>query len=169
MVWHRLWWSSVVFANAEPTRFRLLWWSPEVEAEAPPVLLVVGGVSTVKAFRVKDEVEGVRVLKMSPDCIGRVAPKEMMWPRPLRFDRDIEFYWGSENANVLSGKSLTMSLYNSSSCGFRSYDGFLFGRFDMHIKLVPGNSAGIVTTYYVSCTFPHYYQFVFLSISQQSC
>ncbi|KAI8551120.1 hypothetical protein RHMOL_Rhmol06G0160500 [Rhododendron molle] len=69
----------------------------------------------------------------------------------VNFYQDVEFYWGSQNANVSDGgKNLTMSLYNSSGCGFQSYNTYLFGRFDMHIMLVPNNSAGTVTTSYLS-------------------
>lgn len=68
----------------------------------------------------------------------------------VNFYQDVEFYWGSQNANVSDGgKNLTMSLYNSSGCGFQSYNTYLFGRFDMHIMLVPNNSAGTITTSYV--------------------
>ena len=34
--------------------------------------------------------------------------------------------------------------------GFKSYDEYLFGKFNMKIKLQAGNSAGVVTTFYVS-------------------
>ncbi|CAL9225270.1 unnamed protein product [Arabidopsis halleri] len=67
------------------------------------------------------------------------------------FFDEFDLTWGDHRGKIFNGGTmLSLSLDRVSGSGFKSKKEYLFGRIDMQLKLVAGNSAGTVTAYYLS-------------------
>ncbi|CAN1296631.1 Xyloglucan endotransglucosylase protein 1 [Linum perenne] len=63
------------------------------------------------------------------------------------FNQDFDLTWGGPRAKISNGgRELSLSLDKTSGSGFQSKREYLFGKIDMQLKLVAGNSAGTLSS-----------------------
>ncbi|KAM7489711.1 hypothetical protein LguiB_027195 [Lonicera macranthoides] len=77
-----------------------------------------------------------------------------------RFDQLFQPTWAMDHF-AYEGDTLKMKLDNYSGAGFQSKSKYMFGKVNIQIKLVEGDSAGTVTALYMSSEGPKHHEFDF--------
>ncbi|RZC51955.1 hypothetical protein C5167_020384 [Papaver somniferum] len=82
------------------------------------------------------------------ECVVGGLPRR---PVNVPFHKSYVPSWSSHHIRYFNGgANVDLVLDKNSGTGFQSRDSYLFGHFSMRIKMVGGDSAGVVTAFYLS-------------------
>lgn len=85
--------------------------------------------------------------------VAAMAARAASPPKPVDvpFQKNYVPTWASDHIKYINGgNEAQLSLDKWTGTGFQSKGSYLFGHFSMQIKMVPGDSAGVVTAFYLS-------------------
>ncbi|CAN7012194.1 hypothetical protein BRARA_C04056 [Brassica rapa] len=92
----------------------------------------------------------VALFLMASSTVMAIPPRKAI---DVPFGRNYVPTWAFDHQKQLNGGSeLQLILDKYTGTGFQSKGSYLFGHFSMHIKLPAGDTAGVVTAFYLSST-----------------
>ncbi|KAA8536846.1 hypothetical protein F0562_029324 [Nyssa sinensis] len=91
---------------------------------------------------------GVVLIEIVSTLVSGAVPRK---PVDVPFQKNYVPTWAAHHIKYINGGSKTeLLLDKNSGAGFQSQGSYLFGHFSMRIKMVGGDSAGVVTAFYLS-------------------
>ncbi|XP_043708504.1 probable xyloglucan endotransglucosylase/hydrolase protein [Telopea speciosissima] len=98
-------------------------------------------------MKMRELLVGFLICGVCEVMMGAVPKK----PVDVPFQKNYVPSWSSDHIKYINGGSqVKLVLDKYSGTGFQSRGSYLFGHFSMRIKMVGGNSAGVVTAFYLS-------------------
>ncbi|KAM7496805.1 hypothetical protein LguiA_021219 [Lonicera macranthoides] len=96
----------------------------------------------------------VHIFMLPSSSNGQGPPSPGYYPSSkigsIGFNQGFRNLWGGQHQRVDQGDSLTIWLDKSSGSGFKSLNPYRSGYFGAAVKLQPGYTAGVITSFYLS-------------------